>query len=302
MYVTNYIFYYYHIIGTMNVVNNISKLGIKYEKTILAKGEIFTVKKLWHPKIDHWNAIYHNIKKPFNINKFVTPSFPICIGKTKLDLIQKCPNVLRVPIKKGGSDEIRIPKELLCMSDEILRILNYDYFIMGAMWKNMFCHLTIHNAFVEAGTTQRFSGFHGDGLQGAKFSKKILCEHSYVMTAPYPTIISMQPYFVAHYNDCRDNIFKAFDQQVKQDSLYRLQEENIYLIDPYVVHASPVLDRSTYRTFFRLTTTPKELLMPKNTINPMFDGQMYPDRIEVREFVTEPSNVIPYNFYGIQEI
>lgn len=39
--------------------------------------------------------------------------------------------------------------------------------------------------------------------------------------------------------------------------------------------------------------------MPKNTINPMFDGQSYPARIDVREFVSEPDQNIPFDFYGL---
>lgn len=163
-------------------------------------------------------------------------------------------------------------------------------------------HLTVHNAWVMPGETQRYPGFHGDGLQGGKFKYKMVCEHSYITSDPQPTIISMQPYFVSHLNENRDNIFLAFDQQVKKQSLFRLTTGDLYLIDPYVVHESPKITKKIFRTFVRLTTTPGELLMPKNTVNPMFDGQKYPDRIEVREFVSEPKKIIPLHMYGLKPL
>lgn len=280
------------------------KLGIVYQQTKLTIGKAFSISKVWHPKIDSWSPIYTDMLQPFNFHKFTVPRLPIDMGKIDSDSIvalKKCPNVLRVPIKYGNSTEVRLPSELLPIEEEIKRILHYDYFVTGANWKKFHCHLTIHNAIVNPGDTQRFPGFHGDGLQGGKFKKKLLCEHSYVLSDPQPTIISMQPFFVAHLNEDKENIFKAFDQQVRSDSLLGLRPQHLYLIDPYIVHESPKITGKDpiLRTFFRLTTTPTELLMPKNTINPMFSGQAYSKRIEVREFVSAPNQEIPYSAYGL---
>lgn len=283
------------------LTTDVRKLGIFYEKTILTPGESFEIKHLWHPKIDAWSPVYRDMMEKFNFNYFTCPRLPINIGKFNMTKARQSPNVLRVPIKYDNSTEIRLPKELLPLKEELQRVLHYDYFVTGDIWKNMFCHITVHNAMVVPGQTQRYPGFHGDGLQGGKFKEKLICEHSYVVTDPEPTIISMQPYFVSHMNEDRDNIFIAFDQQVKKDSLYRMKPGNMYLIDPYIVHESPVITKEALRTFVRITTTPSELLMPKNTVNPMFEGQKYPERIEVREFVGEPDPEIPYDFYGITE-
>ena len=277
------------------------KLGIQYRPVKLSRvGEAFSVSKYWHPIVDAWNPLYEDILRPFDFNKYVVPRPPVSMGGIPVALFESCPSVLRLPIKWGGSDEVRLPKEVACLREEIGRILQYDRHI-NPYFTDFFVHITIDNGIVEPGTTQRFPGFHGDGLQGGKFKQKLTCEHSYIYTSVHPTVVALQPFFVAHINEDRYNIFRAFDQQVRPESLFTLRAGHLYLIDPYIVHASPVIHERCRRTFFRLTVTPSELLMPKNTVNPMFEGQGYPARIDVREFVAEPDVSLPLDFYGLGE-
>ncbi len=278
------------------------KLGIDYRHAELSHlGESFKLERIWHPTIDAWSPIYNNIKEAFNFHKFTAPHLPIDMGRLNVAPFKAVPRILRTPIKWSNSLEVRLPKELLPIAEEVRRVLQYDYWIMGELFEKFFVHLTVDNSVVKAGTSQRFPGFHGDGLQGGQFKQKLICEHSYVMTDVNPTRVAIQPFFVAHLNEDRVNIFKEFDRQVDEAKLYRLREEHLYLIDPYIVHDSPICDEETERTFVRITVTPMELLTPHNTINPMFDGQDYPDKMEVREFVSDPDEEIPHSFYGLKK-
>ena len=272
-------------------------MDIVYRKAELSDGEAFSIEKFWHPTIDSWNPLYKDIQEPFDFNKYTCPRLPISMGLQVPDAMQACPSVLRVPIKYANTDT-RLPKELLPIKALLVRLLQYDKFI-NPHFEQFFAHVTIDNSTVEAGATHRFGGFHGDGLQGGKFKKKLIVEHSYIFVSNHPTLFAIQPFFVAHLNEDRYNIFMEFDRQVRPESIYSGMESHLYLIDPYMVHASPVITPSVNRTFFRLTITPTELLMPKNTVNPMFDGQEYPARIDVREFVSDPDLPVPYDFYGI---
>jgi len=275
-------------------------LGVEYKPVKLTYGEEFDIKTMWHPIVDEWNPIYKDMMEPFNLFKFTCPRPPISLGSIDRQLFTQCTNVLRVPIKFPGSN-IRLPKELIPIKDELIRLLQYEYFINPEV-VNEFIHVTVDNRVVESGKTHRYGGFHGDGLQGAKFKQKVKCEHSYVYTNPLATHIALQPFFVAHINEARYNIFKEFDRQVKQECLYKLRDGEVYLIDPYVVHASPIIGIDIPRTFFRMTVSKEELLTPHNTVNPMFEGQNYPEGIEVREFVSSPNTSIPLDFYGITNI
>lgn len=275
-------------------------MKIDYRKTELTPGTYFSIQHFWHPTVDAWNPLYRDITEPFNFHKYTCPRLPVSLGGIDVTLLKQCPSVLRVPIKLGGTDEIRLPKELASIKEPLVRLLQYDYHINPNFTK-FFAHLTIDNSVVKPNTTQRFGGFHGDGLQGGKFKQKLVVEHSYIFTDNHPTEVALQPFFVAHINEDRYNIFKEFDKQVKKDLIYHLRAGHVYLIDPYVVHASPTIKEETPRTFFRLTLTPSELLMPKNTVNPMLDGQQYDARVDVRDFVADTDVSIPFDFYGIDE-
>ncbi|PIN94874.1 hypothetical protein COU53_01820 [Candidatus Pacearchaeota archaeon CG10_big_fil_rev_8_21_14_0_10_30_48] len=276
------------------------RIGINYRKTMLSRdGETFEIGKFWHPIIDSWNPMYRDITEHFDFHKYTCPRPPISLGSIDELVFQDCSDVLRVPIKWGGSNEVRLPKELHSLKDELVRIMQYDRHI-NPFFTDFFAHITLDNSEVKKDKTQRYPGFHGDGLQGGKFPKKLICEHSYIYVNNNPTEVALHPFFVAHLNDSRYNIFKEFDKQVNRELLYQTIPGHLYLIDPYVVHASPIVKKTTKRTFFRLTLTPSELLMPKNTINPMFEGQEYPARIDVREFVADPDINIPLEYYGLK--
>lgn len=274
------------------------KMGIEYRPAALTSGETMEVGAFWHPTVDAWSPVYRDMLEPFNASKYTAPRLPVDLGRFDISAARQCPSVLRMPLKKAGETSIAIPKELLPMKEEILRVCQYDRHVTPG-WENFHIHLTVDNSVVAAGTTQRFPGFHGDGLQGGKFKQKLTCEHSYIACDPVGTVVAMQPFFVAHLNEDRVNIFKEFDRQVKKESLYSLREGHLYLIDPYVVHTSPICQEETLRTFVRITVTPAELLMPKNTVNPMLPGQVYAPRIEVREFVSDPDEEIPFSWYGL---
>lgn len=273
-------------------------MNIEYREANLTYGTMFDVADYWHPRVDSWNPLYRDILEPFDAHKYTCPRLPISLGPLDAAQFRECPSVLRVPIKRGGDCRINLPKELGPISDTLKRLLQYDRWI-NSNFEAFHAHVTIDNTTVEPGKTQRFPGFHGDGLQGGKFKQKLIVEHSYIFVDKHPTEFAMQPFFVAHLNEDRYNIFKEFDRQLQPSSIYRGLPGHCYLIDPYMVHASPVIDHPVDRTFFRLTLTPVELLMPKNTVNPMFSGQDYPDRIDVRDFVADPDIEVPLDYYGV---
>lgn len=291
------------------------KIDFEYRNTVLTCGEVFHIENFFHPKIDNWSPVYKDIKENFDINKFTSPRLPIRIGLFPTNLLSMVPDVLRVPLKIRGTNSIHLPNELLPLKDEIIKILQYDCFITGfEEWKSSFIHLTIDRIMVDKNTvdkntTHRFRGWHGDGFQGGKFKEKHTVEHSYVMTnGKNTTQVALKPFFVSHLNEDRDNIFIEFQNQMDgvKENIYSLMSGNLYLFDPYIVHQSPPLTHETneVRYFFRLTTAFTELDMPKNTINPMLPGQgnRYPDRIDIREFLSEPQTNIDYKFYGLERL
>jgi hypothetical protein len=269
----------------------------RYRKTELSEeGEVFEIESFESQIIDPWSPIYKDITKPFDFHKYTCPRLPISMGQLEERIFENLPDVLRLPIKWNGSNEVRLPKELSSLDETLKIIMQYDRQI-NPFFTEFFTHITIDNSEVDAGRTQRYPGFHGDDLQDGDYTTKA-CAHSYVYVNNNPTEITMQPFFVAHLGGKGYNVFKEFDRQVKRVSTFKTIPNHLYLMDPYVVHASPKVEETTRRIFFRLTLTPSELLLPNNTINPMFAEKKYPVKNEVKEFGEDPDIDLPLEYYG----
>jgi hypothetical protein len=283
------------------------KIGaIKYSNPELSAGNPikFNPKGLWTPTIDADNIAYHSLFQPFNLNQYLYPRPPIDMGYT---IVEDCSvNVLRTPIKFPNS-EYRIPRQLEVLFPLIQRVAEYEKFI-NAKHDDCFCHITYDKSSVNAGEYHRFPCFHPDGLQGfgrdesfnnTKPIEKTNVEHSYIIVSEPPTEFCLQPFFVKHLDESKHNFFLEFDRQAKEANIYGSLPNHLYLIDPYMIHRSPKIRSACERVFVRITYTFTELTHPKNTINPLFDGQQYNNRIDIRENLVLNEFDVPLHLYGL---
>ncbi len=258
----------------------------------------FRPQGVWTPTIDPGNIAYYTLFKPFDKGNFLYPRPPIDMGAFKTEGLLKCTqNVLRMPIKFPGT-EYRIPVELASLIPLIERVSDYESFL-NPDHEKVFAHITFDKSSVLPDEHHRFPGFHGDGFQGTKLTPKIVVEHSYIMTTSPPTEFCLQPFFVNHLDDAKHNIFMEFDKQAKENNIYKSIPNHLYLIDPYMVHRTPLIKEKVERLFIRITFSFSELEHPKNTVNPLFPAYEYKDRIEVRQGLAEFDAEVPYNLYGL---
>lgn len=97
--------------------------------------------------------------------------------------------MLGLPIKFPGTG-YKLPRELEALEPMIRRNAEYEKFICLDSHVNpeaTFCHITCDFSYVPAGEYHRYSGFHGDGIQGTKLTPKVNVEHSYIQTWEPPT-------------------------------------------------------------------------------------------------------------------
>jgi len=274
--------------------------NIQYDEVQLSSdGSSWVIEKFWMPQVDAWSPIYRDIKEPFNNAKYTAPRLPVDLGPVEMKLIKECPRVLRTTIKPAGTLEVRLPQELAAVEAIVKRLLYYEYMINPDL-KDFHAHLTLDHGLVEAGKTQRFPGWHGDGLQGGKFKEKLVCEHSYIGASSCPTELCLQPFFVEHLNEDLYNFFKAFDQQALESNVYRVLPNHVYLFDPYIVHRTPTITEDTERAFIRLTIANQELAIEYNTLNPMWDEVRPETKLDIRDFVLPPDVPIIYEAYGLK--
>lgn len=281
---------------------------IRYSQPKLSKENpiLFEPKGLWTPTIDSDNIAYQSMWKPFNLNQYLYPRPPLDMGLVD---IPECPvNVLRMPLKFPRSstwmtpgNEYRIPQELKQASSLIQRVAEYEKFI-NKEHDSWFCHITYDLSRVSAGTHHRFPGFHGDGIQGTKLTPKEVVEHSYIVTTSPATEFCLQPFFMKHLDEAKHNFFLEFDKQAMEANVYGSLPNHLYLIDPYMVHRTPKIRHEIQRLFLRITYAPIELQHPKNTNNPLFPGQEYRERVDIRQNLMPNEFPVPLHLYGLSKV
>ncbi len=284
----------------MGYKNHAKVSAIRYMQPKLDRRNpiVFTPQGLWTPTIDADNIMYQSLFKPFNLNQYLYPRPPVDMGL--VDVPQDCVNVLRLPLKFPGTD-YRIPRQIKKLESFIRRVAEYEAFI-NPKHNECFSHITYDLSDVSAGEYHRYPGFHGDGIQGSKLTPKVTIEHSYIFVTEPPTEFCLQPFFLKHLDEAKHNYFLEFDRQAKEVNLYGSIPNHLYLIDPYMVHRTPKITKKTKRLFVRITYAFTELQHPKNTVNPLFSGQQYEKRIDIRENLSANEFEVPLNLYGLTKI
>lgn len=276
--------------------------AIRYNAPKLSLEESFdySPQGLWTPVIDPDNVAYYTLFKPFSLNGFLSPRLPIDMGWTNVEDWNDCRiNVLRMPLKFPGTS-YKVPKELAALMPLIKRCAEYESFI-NKQHDQCFCHITFDRSVVEAGQFHRYPGFHGDGIQGTKLTPKVNVEHSYILATEPPTEYCLQPFFLKHLDEAKHNYFLEFDKQAQEGNVFKSLANHLYLIDPYMVHRTPQITQSVQRIFVRITYAFTELQHPKNTVNPLFEGQEYEKRLDIRENLCKFEFKVPYNLYGLSK-
>lgn len=279
--------------------------AIRYSQPELSTADPirFQPKGLWTPTIDAENIAYQSMWKPFSLNQYLYPRPPIDMGFMDAPA---CPvNVLRMPLKFPKSstwmtpgDEYRIPREFKNIMPMLERVAEYEKFI-NKEHDRWFCHITYDFSRVNGGEHHRFPGFHGDGIQGTKLTPKEVVEHSYIFVTRPPTEFCLQPFFLKHLDEAKHNFFLEFDRQAKDVNIFGSLSNHLYLIDPYMVHRTPKIEYEQDRLFVRITYAPIELQHPKNTDNPLFPGQEYRERVDIRQNLTPNEFEVPWHLYGL---
>lgn len=273
--------------------------NIKYDAAEISKeGEIIDIRDVWMPQAQSWSPVYTHLTEPFSFDHYTSPRMPVDLGAFDISAVETLPRILRMTIKPVGEDKMYIPKELEDVTAFITQVLEYERMI-NSKFKDCEIHITTDYGFVKAQETQRFPGWHVDGLQGGKFKNKLMAEHSYVIATNNPTEFCLQPFFVKHYDEDITNFFKAFDQQARDVNIYRGLPSHLYLMDAYMVHRTPVITEDTHRGFIRITVANAPLPIEHNTLNPMLNQKRPEFKLDIRDWLREPDFGVHYDYYGL---
>jgi hypothetical protein len=279
--------------------SNESIENIKYDAANLSgAGEVTQIREVWMPKAQSWSPVYTHLTSPFSFDHYTSPRIPVDLGAFDISAVETLPRILRMTIKPVGEESIYVPDELKDISSFITQVLEYEKMI-NEKFKDCEIHITTDYGFVKAKETQRFPGWHVDGLQGGKFKNKLMAEHSYVIATNNPTEFCLQPFFVKHYDEDITNFFKAFDQQARDVNVYKGIPNHLYLMDAYMVHRTPTITEDTHRGFIRITVANAPLPIEHNTLNPMLDQERPAFKLDIRDWLREPDFGVHYDYYGL---
>ena len=276
--------------------------GVNYTKPTL-NGKVFEINipkyDEIHGPVQPCHPFYSYHDKPFDKERYRYSSLPVHIGQFKIDYtFDSVTNVLRCPVKTSGTRKLIIPSELDFLRNFIERCAIYET-CFNDRFEDLYMHITVHAAKVDAGKTQRVKGFHVDGFQGHKFrSEKHEIEHSYLWASDHGTEFCPQPFFLEHIDDSKYHVSFEMDKMAKEENVVKLLPENLYIFDPYMVHRSPVISSDSSRLLVRLTCEYQKLLDPNDTMNPGLEFNP-PYKYDIRNSLGEfniPLNLAMYGF------
>lgn len=253
-------------------------------RTVRINNETFTLTELqpygfsigvrqWRKPLPKEHFILQTVHTTFDKKLFEFPHTPIVIediaGRTKFSR-QTDLRVLNCPIKFPGALEYRIPKELSQFDEAIAKCIAYEHAINENVCA-YYAYITIDQGIVEGGRTQRTSGCHCDGFQGARIYPKLPISRTYSAYDHTPTIFYGQAFQTDHLDEAKHDFFSSFDEQADETQQMFFPDYSIILSGAYTVHRSKIAAATGYRTFFRLHYDMSRFDQLGNTHNPMFE-------------------------------
>ena len=196
-----------------------------------------------------------------------------CLSKVYL----KCPldrqYILRMLIRKG-TDDFKVPPHLSWIA-RLLNVANEHQKKLNV--KHSFCYVTIRHGVV---TTKTDDEWHTDG-----FSMNIthIPEQNYVWTNIKPTEYVEKAFdFPDDFDPSKHNINKFFQNRIEHRDIKIVKENNVYCMDPYIVHRRPTITDDMSRTFIRISFLPIEINDVNNSQNDLLP-RLY-EKDGVKEF------------------
>lgn len=222
-----------------------------------------------------------DLHSSWDLKQFAQPRQPFEIGSIPEPAVFKegSTRVLDMPIKLAGSNEYKIPDNLLPFVSLIQKIIDHEHSLLSSDQILKYnAYLTIDQSQVHAGTLQRNSGAHVDGFQGARIAPKTTINHSYVAANSTPTTFFPQAFNFSQLDERVHNIFLEMNVQANETKAFQTKPDTLYLMDAYTVHRAEPATEDCFRTFLRVSYDVKPFDRLGNTINPLlnYDWEMVP--------------------------
>lgn len=179
---------------------------------------------------------------------------PLAIGKFDI----KIPEMMRylyLPVRMGGYlGDVRLPNNIECLRPLIMESMDrchgYEY-----------CYVSAQRGIASPGNALNRPGWHCDGF-GTDDRNAIWWDGP-------GTRFAVQDFsdISADENESLDQ----FDAQVASFMIQEYSEHTLYLIDPFVVHAVPIITEVCDRSFVKISFSDQKYNLEGNSHNYLFD-------------------------------
>jgi len=142
---------------------------------------------------------------------------------------------------------------------------------MGLDPDNRYAYLTIDQMQVNAGKSQRESGWHIDGMQGTEVPEKKNADFQFIWADRTPTRFCTMTFNMEGVDEAVHNIFRWVGKQVDENLCYYLKANEIYLMNAYHVHTAVRTTKPVFRRFARLSFTNTPITSVRMTKNPAIE-------------------------------
>ncbi len=240
------------------------------------------------------SLVIQKLNSTFDLQQFKQERKPISLGLIPEDIrstvfMPGVPRTLDLPIKFPGSN-YRLPSELAHLAGVIQMVADYEAVVNKDCHDEYYCYLTVDHGLVKPGTLQREAPCHVDGFQGARWTPKVRCNHTYCVSDVIPTVYYPQPFDFDLLDEGTHNFFWEMNRQVATTNsahVWRPRPCELTLMDCYCVHRGDECTAETLRTFIRLSFEVRIFDREGNAHNPLFsyDWPMVPRDIEALNLV-----------------
>ena len=203
----------------------------------------------------------------FNLKQLEREHFP----SKAFDFNLKYDNTFRANnfcVKLSNSDTFYIDSLPAYLKTFVNKVIEYCNMV-EMEWEGRYIYLTVDNRKIESNASQRYSGWHIDGMQGNEVKVKTEPDFQFICTNKIPTEFARQSFSLEGFDSDRDNVFNFLGGQIDPSKVEKIECSQVYLMTPYMVHRgqiSPV--EVNDRIFLRISFTKTPITSVKMTINP----------------------------------
>lgn len=178
---------------------------------------------------------------------------PKLLGPLDVHLTEQMHYLYLPVIMNGEYNDVRLPSNLVSVFPLVEEVKNHAQ-------GYEFCYLSAVRGVASPGNSLNRPGWHCDGF-GTQDLNAIYWKGA-------GTRFAIQRFKDIDPDD--QTSLKQFDSQVKEENVYTFPERNVYLINPYVVHSVPLIEKTEERQFIKLSFSNDQYNLDGNSHNYLF--------------------------------